>query len=100
MIVVGPMFQRYAAGATAAGMPRTALVDAKRGVRAAWEAVQADLAPGDIVLVKGRDTERLDRVALALQGRTVGCEIEFCDLRGVRCETCPRLETGARTGGP
>ena len=87
-------------GRTAAGMPRAALFDARRDVRAAWEAVQKDLAPGDIVLVKGRDTERLDRVALALQGRTVGCEIEFCDLRGVRCETCPRLETGARIGGP
>ena len=56
--------------------------------------MQIDLAPGDVVLVKGRDTERLDRVALALQGRQVRCAIEFCDLRGVRCETCPKLETG------
>jgi UDP-N-acetylmuramoyl-tripeptide--D-alanyl-D-alanine ligase len=94
VVVVGPMFQRYAAGATAAGLSRAALVDAKRDVRAAWEAVQADLGPGDIVLVKGRDTERLDRVALALQGRPVRCTIEFCDLRGVRCQTCPKLETG------
>jgi hypothetical protein len=88
------MFQRYAAGATAAGMPRAAMVDAKRDVRAAWEAVQGDLAPGDVVLVKGRDTERLDRVALALQGRDVRCEIESCDLKGVRCQSCPMLETG------
>lgn len=94
VIVVGPLFQRYAAGAAAAGMPRTALVDAKRSVRAAWEAVRADLEPGDIVLVKGRDTERLDRVALALQGREVRCEIEFCDLMGVRCQVCPMLERG------
>jgi UDP-N-acetylmuramoyl-tripeptide--D-alanyl-D-alanine ligase len=94
VVVVGPMFQRYAAGATAAGLSRAALVDAKRDVRAAWEAVQADLGPGDIVLVKGRDTERLDRVALALQGRPVRCTSEFCDLRGVRCQTCPKLETG------
>jgi UDP-N-acetylmuramyl pentapeptide synthase len=94
VIVVGPMFQRYAAGAVAAGMPRTALVEAKRDLRAAWEAVQTDLVPGDVVLVKGRDTERLDRVALALQGRPVRCTIEFCDLRGLRCETCPKLETG------
>ena len=94
VVVVGSMFQRYAAGATAAGMPRGALVDARRDVRAAWKAVQAELAPGDIVLVKGRDTERLDRVALALQGRDVRCTIEFCDLVNVRCETCPKLETG------
>ena len=94
LIVVGPMFQRYAAGAAAAGMPRTALVDAKRDLRAAWEAVQIDLAPGDVVLVKGRDTERLDRVALALQGRQVRCAIEFCNLRGIRCGACSKLETG------
>jgi hypothetical protein len=94
VIVVSTEFQRYAAGAAAAGMPRDALVNAGRDVRAAWEAVRADLRPGDVVLVKGRDTERLDRVALALQGRPVRCTVEFCDLRGARCATCPVLETG------
>ena len=94
VIVVGPMFQRYAAGATSASMPRAALIDAKRDIRAAWEAVREGLAPGDVVLVKGRDTERLNRVALALQGRPVRCLIEYCDHRGVRCQTCPKLETG------
>jgi UDP-N-acetylmuramoyl-tripeptide--D-alanyl-D-alanine ligase len=94
VIVVGNMFRRYAGGAVAAGMPRAALVDAKHDVRAAWEAVRADLRPGDVVLVKGRDTQRLDRVGLALQGRPVRCEIEFCNLRGVRCHACPALETG------
>jgi UDP-N-acetylmuramoyl-tripeptide--D-alanyl-D-alanine ligase len=93
VIVVGE-FQRYRAGATRAGMPPSALVNARHSVRAAWEAVQAELAPGDIVLIKGRDTQRLDRVALALQGRKVGCEVEFCDLKCVRCETCPALTTG------
>jgi UDP-N-acetylmuramoyl-tripeptide--D-alanyl-D-alanine ligase len=81
-------------GAARAGMPRAALVHAGRDVRAAWEAVRAELRPGDVVLVKGRDTERLDRVSLALQGRDVRCEIEFCDIKGMRCEVCPMLETG------
>jgi UDP-N-acetylmuramoyl-tripeptide--D-alanyl-D-alanine ligase len=94
VIVVSSEFQRYAAGARAGGLPRSALVDARRDVRAAWEAVRADLQPGDVVLVKGRDTERLDRVGLALQGRDVRCAIDFCDLRGIRCEECPKLETG------
>jgi UDP-N-acetylmuramoyl-tripeptide--D-alanyl-D-alanine ligase len=101
VIVVGPMFSRYAAGAKAAGMAPAALVDAKRDVRAAWQAASSGLGPGDVVLVKGRDTERLDRVALALQGRAVRCEIEFCNLKGVRCATCPMLETGwTMHGGP
>jgi UDP-N-acetylmuramoyl-tripeptide--D-alanyl-D-alanine ligase len=87
-------YKSYVVGAARAGMPRSALVHAGRDVRAAWEAVRADLGPGDVVLVKGRDTQRLDRVALALQGRAVGCEIEFCNLKGMRCEVCPMLERG------
>jgi UDP-N-acetylmuramoyl-tripeptide--D-alanyl-D-alanine ligase len=94
VVVVSPMFRRYAVGATAAGMPRAALVDARGGVRAAWEAVRAELRPGDVVLVKGRITERLDRVALALQGRDVRCAIESCKLNEMRCEDCPKLATG------
>ena len=92
IIVVGE-FQRYRAGAIRAGMPVPSLINARRSVRAAWEAVQADIAPGDIVLIKGRDTQKLDRVALALQGRKVGCEVEFCKLK-LRCEICPALATG------
>ena len=77
-----------------AGLSRSALVDVRRDVKGAWEAVRADLRPGDVVLVKGRDTERLDRIGLALQGHDVRCTIDFCYLRGVRCEACPKLETG------
>ena len=98
LIVVGTAFPKYAAGARAAGMRREAMVDAGHSVKAAWEAVQADLGPGDVVLVKGRNTERLDRVGLALQGRAVRCEIEYCDLRGVRCETCPMLAVDRALG--
>lgn len=91
LIVVGSAYSRYAAGARAAGMSPAAMTHAASGVRGAWEAVQSDLRPGDVVLVKGRDNERLDRVGLALQGRTVRCTIEFCDLRGFRCAGCPML---------
>jgi UDP-N-acetylmuramoyl-tripeptide--D-alanyl-D-alanine ligase len=94
LIVASPAFPKYASGARAAGMPRSALIDGHRDLRGIWEAVQADLRPGDVVLVKGRDTERLDRIGLALQGRDVRCTIAFCDLRGIRCERCPKLETG------
>ena len=88
------MSRAYITGAVAAGMPRTALVEAKYDIRAAWDAVQADLQPGDVVLVKGRPTERLERIGLALQGREVRCTIDFCNLRLTRCDTCPKLATG------
>ena len=92
-VFVGGGFQRYAAGARRAGFPTAAMVNAGRDVLKAAEAVRGDLGPGDVVLVKGRDTQRLDRVWLALAGRDVRCTIDFCDARG-RCAACPMLERG------
>ncbi|MFO1038854.1 MAG: hypothetical protein U1E45_18595 [Geminicoccaceae bacterium] len=92
MIIVGNMRQRY--------MPqvphdrRHVFVHAKDGVLDAARRVKEELRPGDVVLVKGRDNERLDRVALALLGRDVRCAIDFCKLRSGRCEGCSHLETG------
>jgi hypothetical protein len=92
--VLGGTFQRYAAGATAAGMPRNRMVNAGRDVLAAAAAVRAMLAPGDVVLVKGRDTQRLGRVSLALGGRQVGCTIPECSLKNTGCDDCPMLARG------
>jgi UDP-N-acetylmuramoyl-tripeptide--D-alanyl-D-alanine ligase len=94
VIIVGGNFQSYAAGATRAGLARSQLVDAGKSVRDAIDVVRADLSPGDVVLIKGRGTQRLERIALALQDRTVGCDIPFCSAVDIRCERCPMLESG------
>jgi UDP-N-acetylmuramoyl-tripeptide--D-alanyl-D-alanine ligase len=93
-IFVGGNFQRYWVGAKQAGLPRNASFDAGTSVLRAAEVVRADLGPGDVVLIKGRDTQRLDRVVLALAGRRVGCTIKFCDVVRTRCDECPMLERG------
>jgi len=93
-IFVGHNFQRYKAGATRGGMPGSALTDAGDNVLDAVAAVRDDLGSGDVVLIKGRDTQRLDRVALALAGRNVCCNIPVCHLKGTRCDRCPMLESG------
>jgi UDP-N-acetylmuramoyl-tripeptide--D-alanyl-D-alanine ligase len=93
-IFVGGNFQRYAAGATKSGLSRDALVDAGRSVLKAIEVLRHDLEPGDVILIKGRDTQRLDRIALALSGRKVRCDIAFCNAMPVRCHRCPMLESG------
>jgi hypothetical protein len=62
-IFVGGNFQRYAAGATRSGLSREALISAGTSLQTAVEAVRQELSPGDVVLVKGRDTQRLDRVS-------------------------------------
>ncbi len=94
-VFVGDMFQRYAAGARRAGFPSEAMVNARYDVLGAAEILRQELRPGDVLLVKGRDTQRLDRIALALMGRNVRCAIPFCGLRDARCDSCVLLERGA-----
>lgn len=93
VVLVGGNFQRYAAGLRGGGLPSTALVNAKRSALRAAEAIRQELRPGDVVLIKGRDTQRLDRVSLAVVGRRVACDIEFCDAK-LRCSECPMLGRG------
>jgi UDP-N-acetylmuramoyl-tripeptide--D-alanyl-D-alanine ligase len=93
-VFVGGNFQPYAAGAREAGFPMSALFNVKGSVLDAAELLRRELQPGDTVLIKGRDTQRLGRIAIALTGRTVRCDIDFCDARVVACEECPMLERG------
>ena len=95
IVVLGSgKFRGYSTGARAAGLDRTAIVDARSSVRAAYTAIQAELRPGDIVLVKGRREQHMERISLALQGREVGCDVEHCPMRGLVCDRCPALATG------
>jgi UDP-N-acetylmuramoyl-tripeptide--D-alanyl-D-alanine ligase len=93
-VLAGTQGRDYALGARRAGMPAHALVKVGASFREAAEAAGRDLGPGDVLLVKGRDNERLDRVSLLLQGREVRCELIRCTLRNQRCETCAMLERG------
>ena len=77
-----------------AGMDRSAMFDAGHDILGVIDRLRGTLGPGDAVLVKGRDTERLDRIALALTGSDVRCTIRFCDAKVTRCHHCKMLETG------
>jgi UDP-N-acetylmuramoyl-tripeptide--D-alanyl-D-alanine ligase len=93
-IFVGSSFRRYRTGATRSGMPASALTGVGHRVLDAVELLRSELGPGDVVLIKGRDNQRLDRIALALAGRNVRCIIPDCRLKRPRCDSCPMLETG------
>ena len=94
LVVIGRGFRRYWAGARRAGMPRSSVVDGGRTVQQAAAALQKMLQPGDVLLLKGRRPQKLDRVRMILQGRRVRCDIPFCDIRSMECESCPMLERG------
>jgi len=92
-IFIGGNFQRYAAGARFGGLPSSSLIDVGRNILKAADLLRNNLDPGDLILIKGRDTQRLDRITLSLMGRKVRCNISFCNTRDdERCEYCPMLE--------
>ncbi len=83
----------YVSGAERAGMDRNAILDAGINPSLAIETLTPMLRAGDVVLINGRSSEKLDRVTLALMGRRVGCTIGFCDAE-LRCSECKMLEGG------
>jgi len=93
-IVVGQSFEPYRSGARRGGMPNSCIIDGGRSPRQAADALKKILQPGDVVLLKGRDTQKLDRARLILEGCRVSCDIRFCNVRTVACEDCPMLERG------
>jgi len=85
-------FQMYRSGALRTTVDGQTMSEyASRDPLAAVAIMRGKMLPGDVVLIKGRETQRFERIALALAGRTVDCNIPTCDAR-VRCERCPMLE--------
>lgn len=93
-ILLGSSGEDYAAGARQipGGFEKMILV--RSDWREALNALPEDLGPADVVLIKGRYTDRLERIVLALQGHEVGCMLHECMAKMTRCEGCPMLECG------
>jgi UDP-N-acetylmuramoyl-tripeptide--D-alanyl-D-alanine ligase len=91
-------FKSLAVGAQGAGMARQALVYAGRDPREAAALLRQNLRTGDVVLIKGRMTQHLERTALALMGRPVPCDLSLCRLRP-RCTSCPLLPASTMGAG-
>ena len=90
-VFLGRRTETYRAGARAAGMVDGAIACVGHDVALAALAAAEGLGGGDVVLVKGRDNERLDRVSLALAGREVRCARPLCHFLKTRCEECSLL---------
>jgi len=84
-------FNSLRAGATAEGLPLDALTHARTDPRAIAATLKTELRPGDLVLIKGRSNQHLERIALILSGQTVLCQARFCSRVQV-CDICPLLQ--------
>ena len=84
----------YASGARAAGMPGEAIEKVNERLVDIAANTFRRLHPGDVVLIKGRSNQKLERISLAMMGRTVKCDLKVCKARTFRCDDCPMLERG------
>ena len=91
---IGRNRQKLYSGAKKAGFPADRLMSLGKDVATAIEPIREMVRPGDLVLLKGRDWQKMERILLALQGADVRCKIQFCDKRGQGCMDCPLLERG------
>ena len=78
-------------GARDAGMSRQQIVHAGKSPRRAAGLVREDLLAGDVVLIKGRRIQHLERVIFHLTGRPIHCDIEECRLL-TACASCPQMK--------
>lgn len=93
-ILSGDDVGRVRDSAVAAGMAPDAIVQVGRDVTATIAAARHLVRAGDVVLLKGKQSQHLSRVGLALEGREVRCTIPACEVLGVLCRTCPMLGRG------
>jgi len=84
-------FASIVSGAVASGLPRDRLSHAGRDVLDAAAILREELRTGDVVWIKGRSTQHLGRIGLAVAGRDVRCRVLTCPVMP-GCESCLMLE--------
>ena len=94
VVVIGDGVEALVDAALAEGLPPNRVHRAAPGAADALRTVRALLRPGDVILLKGRLAQKLDRLVLALQGRRVVCDLARCGLLELPCADCPMLEVG------
>ncbi|HSW50346.1 MAG TPA: Mur ligase family protein, partial [Bryobacteraceae bacterium] len=94
LVICVDSYKNYAPGLRKAGMNQDAFVDAGADLGHVIGLLLGTLEPGDVVLLKGRGRQKLERIAIALGGRQVGCTTANCPARSAHCPICPMLEKG------
>jgi UDP-N-acetylmuramoyl-tripeptide--D-alanyl-D-alanine ligase len=93
IIFVGTKSQAQAlrSGAARAGLDREKIIVVSQAIPDALEVLPTPLNSDSVTLIKGRGSQRLDRIALALMGKEVQCNIKECTAKITRCHHCNLL---------
>jgi UDP-N-acetylmuramoyl-tripeptide--D-alanyl-D-alanine ligase len=94
LIICMDSYANYGSGLRQAGFPPEAVVDVSADLGQAIGLLRETLRAGDVVLVKGRDRQKLLRIAMALAGQQVGCTTAYCPIQYTHCPFCPMLKNG------
>jgi hypothetical protein len=99
-VLAGDNAERYGDGLREGGFAPGQFVNAGHSLPRAAGLVRERARPGDEVLVKGRGSQQMARVSLALLGRDVRCDLRACHVKATGCDTCPALEVPASSATP
>ena len=91
LICVGQNYRSLSAGALKAGMLPENIINSSGSLRIALNLLMTELGSRDVVLIKGRGKDGLDRIRLAFQGQEVHCTALPCPLKRRSCHRCDRL---------
>lgn len=87
-------YERFRAGVRQAPPPVPPVERCEDAGQAA-AALRGELGGRTAILIKGRHSHKLGRVAILLRGEEALCPLRHCHARGLRCELCPRLHRRA-----
>ncbi len=87
---ISDMEQDYAAATVKGGLPREKVIKTKKSWKRVVDHLPADFGTGDVLLIKGRREQRLERLSLYLMGKNVTCAVK-CLFRYTYCDHCVKL---------
>jgi UDP-N-acetylmuramoyl-tripeptide--D-alanyl-D-alanine ligase len=90
VVVVGTTLPKYLPGLRNSGLADSQIIEAD-DVHQAIRTLRREIRSGDVVLLKGRENDRLSRIALALSGADVKCARTTCEAYLQFCDDCPLL---------
>jgi UDP-N-acetylmuramoyl-tripeptide--D-alanyl-D-alanine ligase len=94
LLVGGRNVRSYRSGLSAGGLAHDSVTLVGPSVLPAIDLLRKELQAGDVVLIKGRSRQRLERVAHGLLGRAVRCDLSGCPNSMPACDVCSYLEPG------